>query len=116
VELSYRLGWSMEEPRDAMLARVAATREESHRDHRVTYAIDFTDPRAKQRDAAALNVDATASNNAKIISRRLQPHPHGWRVTLEVESTSPATPTQLDCRLRDRSNPISETWRYRFED
>jgi glucans biosynthesis protein len=118
VDLSYRLGWSMAEPPDASLAQVTATREEGRREHRVTYAVDFADSRAKHRDAAALVAEATASEGAKIVTRRVHPNPEaaGWRATLEVELTTPGKPVQLECCLRQGREPISETWRYRVEE
>jgi glucan biosynthesis protein len=83
----------------------------------VTYTIDFADAHAGQRDGGRLEVDATATDGAKILSRRVQPISHeGWRVTLEAESPSAGKPIQLDCRLHDRRQVISEIWRYRFED
>ena len=118
-QFSYRIVWSLGEPPSDGLARVVNTREGvlTNAPHGRRFWIDFADERFSTRDAAALDAVIELSDGAHVRHYSISPYPQiaGWRVAIEADAGSAAQTFNIRCRLRDRAQPISETWVYSWK-
>jgi periplasmic glucans biosynthesis protein len=117
LELRYRIVWASAEPADEPVARVVATREGARpgQARGRLFWIDFTDPKAAERNAAAPIAAIEVGPGGRLVHSKVARYPEigGWRVALEVESTgASADAVELRCQLRDNDSAISETWLY----
>ena len=116
VSIAYKMTWTLDQPGDDGLARVSSTRTGflpgggSGR----LFWIDFAGADLGKRDPARLAAQIDIGPGAKIRHQTLIRHPgiDGWRVALQIETSGPARPVELRCRLRDGYEPVSETWVY----
>ena len=118
-QFAYRIVWSLGEPPSGGLARVVGTREGILRDapRGRLFWIDFADERFSTRDAAALSAEIQLTNGARVRHYSIKPYPQigGWRVAIEADAAPEAQSFNVRCRLRDRAQPISETWVYSWK-
>ena len=118
-QFSYRIVWSLGEPPSDGLARVIGTREGILRDapRGRLFWIDFSDEHFATRDAAALDAEIELSNGARVRHYSISPYPQigGWRVAIEADAAPAVQTYNIRCQLRDRAQPISETWVYSWK-
>ncbi len=114
-ELAYRLRWTLQEPAPAA-APVAATHI-GHLPGRPLgrlFWIDFAGPEIARCDNGSLDADIRLGPGARLLGQSVRKNPvdASWRVALEVEAEQPGRSVELQCRLREGFDPMSETWVY----
>ena len=114
IEIRYRIVWSLGEPPNGNLARVVNTREGSLPGNRHLFWIDFSDEKNSGRDLAAMEPVIELRGEAKIRHFSVTPYPeiHGCRVAIETDEAKLGQTTHVRCHLRNKTEPVSETWSY----
>ncbi|MDB6128754.1 MAG: glucan biosynthesis protein [Verrucomicrobia bacterium] len=114
LEFRYRIVWSLADPPNGNLARVVNTREGALPNDGHLFWIDFSDEKNAARDLATMEPVIVLRGEAKIrhFSVTAYPEIHGCRVAIETDAAKPGQSISLRCYLRNKTEPVSETWSY----
>ena len=113
---TYRMHWGWDNPFPTRLARVAQTRIGGADDRKGRIvAIDFTGEAVRSLPPdAKLHADVGASAGT-VRNVVVEPNPeiHGWRIIFQFDPAGAAA-AELHCVLASDTEPLSETWLYRW--
>ena len=114
LEIRYRIVWSLADPPNGNLARVVNTREGTAPNDGRLFWIDFSDEKSTPRDLAGMEPVIELRGQSKIRHFSVVPYPeiHGCRVAIETDAVNPGQSISLRCHLRNKTEPVSETWSY----
>jgi glucans biosynthesis protein len=117
VEFRYRIVWSLLEPSNAGLAEVASTRQGELPGAGRIFWIDFVDEKNTRRDLSEMVPVIELRGPGRIRRYSIVPYPdiNGCRVAIETEGLARGQSISLRCHLRDKTEPVSETWSYMWK-
>jgi glucans biosynthesis protein len=114
--LNYRLHWCWAAPGVVTLAQVMQTRcgqswDQKHRQFVIDYVGDALKPWTAEKPPT---LDVGCSKG-QIVNAVAEPNPDisGWRVSIELDPQGNKL-VELHARLMDGTNPLTETWIYRW--
>ena len=117
--LHYRLSWRSDEPPQHTLGKVASTHATNRavdslpgHEGRIRFIVDFKDiPKLKQPPKAELTYNGKIDTKPVVVQEN--PYlPGGWRAIAQVYPQNCQEPMELNLKLTDGGNPITETWSY----
>jgi len=117
IEARYRIVWSLGEPPNGNLARVVNTREGPLPGNGHLFWVDFADEKNSGRDLATMEPVIELRGGPRIRHFSVTPYPeiHGCRVAIETDATKVGQTTTVRCHLRNKTEPVSETWSYLWQ-